>query len=274
MEQTFSGEDGTPLYYRSWGSRPSKAGLAFVHGLAEYSDRYRNAADYFTGRGFSVYAFDLRGHGKSGGRKNDAATFEQLLGDLERFLQKASEEEGGKIFLVGHSFGGQLVLNYAASRRTGDRIGGVIASSPNIRVAVGISKAKIWAAGFLSRCAPRFSLANEIDASFLSHDPDVVRAYIDDPLISKKITARLGHLILENQKRLPVLASSLRTSCLLMHGAEDRICSPEGTRDFFSKIPIEDKQLVIYEGFYHELFHEIGKERVFHDMEGWIQRHL
>ena len=264
----FSGSGGLSLFYRGWGQGGPKGVLAVVHGLGEHSGRYQNLARYFSPRGYSLYALDLRGHGRSGGRRADAASWEELEGDLDLFIERVSRREGRRPFLLGHSFGGQVVINYLRSER---RLPGVILSSPNIRVAVPVPRWKELAAKLLSQSLPALALGNP---EMISRDPEVVKAYREDPLIVRKITTRLGSLILKNQEGIMALASKFRLASLLMHGGGDRLTSPEATREFFEKIPVEEKTLKIYDGFYHELFNEIGKERVFRDMEGWLEKHL
>ncbi|MBI2980855.1 MAG: alpha/beta hydrolase, partial [Deltaproteobacteria bacterium] len=144
----------------------------------------------------------------------------------------------------------------------------------NIRVAIGLPALKVLASQWLSRLTPRLPLGNEIQATDLSHDPEVVRAYDQDPMVQKKITTRLGDIILRNQEIIRSVAPKVRLPSLLMHGDADRICSAEATKEFFQKMTVKDKVLKIYPGLYHELFNEVGKEDVFHDMVEWIEKHI
>lgn len=270
----FIGAEGLELFYRC--RRPagrSKAVLVFVHGLSEHSGRYQFPIAYFTRRGFTLYAMDLRGHGLSGGTRGYAESLEHLLGDIRAFLKTVKEKEPGrKVFLVGHSFGGQLVLNYGALFP--DSLAGIIVSSPNIRLALKIALWKKLAAPVLSHVVPTLALPNDIDSSLISRDRRVVEEYKKDKMVQKKITARLGDILLANRLKIVALAGRLRVPCFLMHAGNDRICSPEGTEEFFEKIPIKDKTLKIYDGFYHELFNDPGKEKVFRDMEEWIEKRI
>lgn len=269
----FEGARGTQLFFQQWVVSRPKARLLFVHGLGEHSSRYQQTARFFSSAGYSTVHFDLRGHGRSEGERVFAESFDELLGDIDQLVAKFGRE-APPLFLVGHSFGGQLVLNYAASPCSGvKKINGILLSSPNIRLAMEIPMIKAQASHLLSKVIPRLSLGNEIPADFLSHDPEVVRAYKRDPLVQTRISSRLGDLILRNQKEIEFLAPKIRISCLLMHGGGDRICSPQATESFFKKIPVEDKTLKIYPGYYHEIFNEVGKEKVFNDMVQWLERH-
>ena len=267
----FTGAGGLDLFFQSW--RPARANkkpvLAFVHGMAEHSERYQNPVTYFNGCGFGVYAMDLRGHGNSGGRRVYAESMDELLKDIRLFVEHVRRrEKGKKIFLVGHSFGGQLALNFGV--HFPEDVDGIIVSSPNVQLRVKLPLIKRLAAPILSRLLPRIALGNELDPSMVSRDPAVVEAYRSDPKIQRKITTRLADIVLENHLRILDLARKFRVPCLLMHAGDDVICHPQGTEEFFKRIPIRDKTFKLYEGFYHELFNEIGREQVFRDMEEWI----
>src|SRR3989338_3490509 len=211
---TFQGKGGLNLFYESWPSPNPRAHLVFVHGLSEHTGRYQYPIDYFSERRFSLSLFDLRGHGQSEGERVYADSLDDFLGDIDLFLERISREETRPIFLIGHSFGGQLVLNYIASpqSRMRKKLAGFLLSSPNIRLVNAASWLKIFTSGLLARATPMFLLPNNIEISKISHNQEVVRAYMEDPLVPKKITMRLGHLIIENQNKLPELARQIKTA--------------------------------------------------------------
>jgi acylglycerol lipase len=280
----FKGAGDLDLFIQSWTpKKPQKNGkavaplkpavIALVHGMAEHSGRYGFPVRYFTKRGYTVYAMDLRGHGESGGQRSYAESLDDLVEDIHRYVDRIRrQEKGKKIFLVGHSFGGQLVLNFGA--RYPESVAGIIASSPNVRLKVRVPIVKRLAAPILSRLVPRLALGNELDPSMVSKDPEVVEAYRRDKKIQRKITTRLADIVLENHLHILELAKVFRVPSLLMHAGDDVICSPDGTRRFFENIPIRDKRFKIYDGFYHELFNEVGRNQVFRDMELWILKRL
>ena len=279
FESYFKSHDHHRLFYQEWktnnptGVGSEKAVLIFVHGLNEHSGRYSNPVHYFVKRGYTLYLFDQRGHGKSDGLRSYVDNFDSYLKDLDEFTRfVAAKEDDKKIFMVGHSMGGQVVLNYVGRAKT--PLAGFITSSANIRVAVRIPWLKKHLGLNLVKFLPRFNLANEIDPQWISRDPEVVRAYKRDPLVSKKITLRLITELLKNQRTLMLLAPRIKIPGFLMHSGEDRICAKEGSEAFYKKIGSKDKKLKIYDGFYHELFNEYGKEEVFQDMEEWLEKRL
>ena len=263
----------TKLFWQSWTVANPKAVLVFVHGMAEHSGRYEFPVQYFVKKKYTVYAFDLRGHGQSEGRRVYADSFDDFVNDLGIFLKRVRNRESGKkIFLIGHSFGGQIVLNYGL--QAPDFISGILVSSPNIRIKMPIAFYKLLLAKTLSLLVPTLTLGNDLDPRLVSHDPLVVRDYQQDPNVIKKITVRLAHVMMANQPWLLKMAHRFKLPCFLMHAGDDKICCPSGTEEFFENIPIKDKKLKIYQGLYHELFNEIDRETVFKDMEGWIEKRL
>lgn len=270
----FEGKGGLSLHCQSWRVPRPVGVLVFVHGMGEHSDRYQFPAAFFSKRQFNIHAYDQRGHGQSEGRRAYAESFEDFLEDLHLFLAKVRRQEAHrKIFLVGHSFGGQVVLNYVSSKIKRD-LAGVIVSSPNLKIRMAVPFYKLFAARALSALVPTLQLGNEIDPRWISHDPLVIRDYQTDPFVLRKLTVRLADVMMANQERLQKLAHLLTLPCLLMHAGGDLICDPEGTRKFFEKVPARDKQLKIYKGFYHELFNEVERDKVFKDMEAWLEKHL
>ncbi|QQR80115.1 MAG: lysophospholipase [Deltaproteobacteria bacterium] len=272
----FNSHEGTPLYFQSWTPEVNKNNLKktvliFIHGMAEHSGRYQYPVEYFTSKGYIVYAMDLRGHGKSHGRRAYAESMEELVEDARTFVNHVKSCEGNKkFFLVGHSFGGQIVLNYTSHYP--DDVDGVLVSSPNLRLKLPVHFLKRVMAPVLSRVFPRLALGNDLDPSLVSHDPHVVKNYDKDPHVLRKITAKLGDIVLENYLTVMDLAKKYKAPIFMMHAGDDLICCPTGTQDFFDKIPHKKKSLKIYKGLYHEIFNELDRETVFRDMEAWIEK--
>lgn len=270
---TFSGSDGIGLYYQRWrpGAAP-RAALAVVHGFGEHSGRYGNVVNRFVPKGYAVYAPDMRGHGRSPGQRGHLDHFAQVRGDLRAFLDLVHREEAGRpVFLLGHSLGGLIVLNYALHDPSG--LVGVVASGALLSQP-GVSPILLSLSRLLSRVWPRLSLNVGLDATALSHDQAVVDAYVHDPLVHGKGTPRLSTEITAAIEWTQAHAADWALPLLMVHGGADRLCAPEAGRLFFDNVPFADKERIEYEGFFHELFNEVGKERVLADVEAWLERHL
>jgi alpha-beta hydrolase superfamily lysophospholipase len=274
FEGTFRGQGDVELYYQSW--RPqgftSKATLAIVHGFGEHSGRYGNVVNWFVPRGYAAIAFDVRGNGRSPGRRGYVGSFEEYRGDVRAFLDlvRAREPEG-PLFLLGHSQGGLMVLDYVLHDPSG--LDGVIASSPALG-RLPVSPYLVLLARALSRVWPGMSLATGLDVTALSRDESVVQAYVDDPLVHNLGTPRLGTELLAAIEWTQGHAGHLKLPCLIVHGTDDRICPCEASQAFFEACDCEDKERITYEGGYHELFNDVDKERVLADVEAWLERHM
>ena len=267
------GAQGLRLFYRRWEATSPKATLLFVHGLGEHSGRYNFPVEYFVPRGFNAYSFDHRGHGKSDGPRAYAPSLRILLEDIRHLLAMIHQQEDGRpIFMVAHSFGGQLAANYGISYPHSQA--GILFSSPNIGLAMPVPALKVFLGRKLAGFFPKFLIKNEIDPVWVSRDPAVVQAYREDPMVGKKISLKLADLILENQSHMISLAPGFKAPAFFMHGGADKICSPEATRDFYKRAGSKDKEFKLYKGYYHEIFNDIGREDVFKDMEAWIKERL
>ncbi|MFO1462197.1 MAG: alpha/beta hydrolase [bacterium] len=271
--QFFKSSDGLELYFQSWIPEKKKGVLAVIHGLGDHSGRYRFLVDYFTKRGWALYLMDQRGHGKSPGPRLYAKNFQTLVDDLQAFLGEVRRREPHlPLFLVAHSFGAQISVNYLAGHAKD--LHGAVLSSANLKLAMPVSGLKKLLGYGAGRLLPTFLIPNDIKPSWISHDPEVVKAYEQDPLVGHKISLRLGVEILNNLDKVMALAPKLKTPLYMLHGEGDQVTSLEGTREFFERLRVTDKTLKTYPGLLHECFNEIGKEKVFQDLEHWLNKRL
>jgi alpha-beta hydrolase superfamily lysophospholipase len=215
----------------------------------------------------------MRGHGESPGRRGDAPSCTTLISDVDVCL----ETSGGRFpglpqFLLGHSFGGSLVIGYAVGERPG-RLAGAVALSPLLRPAVETPRWKLTTAGILARLVPAFPMSTGVDPDALSRRREVVADYRADPLVHGAVSARLGPDILAFGEECIRAAPGLETPMLLMHGSMDRVTSPGASGEFASRAG-ERCRLVIWEGLYHELHHEPERDDVSSCITGWIEERL
>jgi len=272
-EGTFDGFEGLELYYQRWlPDGEAKAVLAVVHGFGEHSGRYGNVVDWFAPKGYAVYSFDLRGHGRSPGPRGYVNSFAEFREDLKAFLEFVHEQEPDRpVFLLGHSVGGGVVLEYVLHYPEG--LVGVIASAPAL-AQVGISPFLLLLSKVLSGVLPRLSLNAGLDTTALSRDAAVVDAYVNDPLVHGLGTPRLGTELTKAFEWTQAHAAEMSIPCLIVHGSADRIIPPEDSRVFYENVTFGDKERRAYEGYYHEVFNDVGKEQVLADVEAWVERRL
>lgn len=270
----FTGLQNLDIYYQSWlPDDPPRAILLVAHGLAEHSGRYTNLVNHMVPLGYAVYALDHRGHGRSAGQRVYVDRFTDYLDDLKTFFDLVHGQHPDlKTFLVGHSMGGTIALAYALRHQ--DELDGLILSGAAVRLGAGISPLVIAVGKLVSRLFPKMGTV-VLDASAISHDPETVRAYEDDPLVFRgKVTARLGDELIRTMQSFPDQVAQLRLPILILHGGADQLTDPEGSRWLYEAVGSEDKTLHIYEGYYHEVFNEIGREKVLADVQAWLEAHL
>jgi len=272
-EFKFKTFDGLQLFGQSWQpeDRP-RAVVCLVHGMGEHSGRYAHVADALIQAGYILFTFDIRGHGKSSGLRGHTPSYEALMKDISSLLEVANKQFPQlSSFLYGHSLGGNLVLNYILRRQS--HLKGVIATDPWLRLAFEPPRFKIILAQITNYIWPSFSQKNGLDTKVLSHDPEVVYAYENDPLVHDHISARMFISIYQAGQWALEHASELPIPLLLMHGGDDKLSSVEASREFADKIT-KNCTLKIWDGLYHEIHNEPEKEKVFKFLIDWLDKEV
>ncbi len=270
--ETFTGVHGTKLFAQSW--RPAEGeprGVVVVqHGLRDHGDRYGGFASRLAARGYAVYAYDLRGHGRSAGPRVTVAAFDDYVTDLDTYIASIRAREGAKppLFVFGHSMGGAIVILWAERHR--DALAGLITSAPAIRIDLPpFMAAATLLAGTLTpnlgQLAP--------DNSKFSSDPAVEADMGRDPLIYQPPgpVATAAQLV-GGIERVWAGVDRLTVPLLLLHGRADQLTAPAGSRDLYQRAPSTDKTLRLYEGHAHDLVHEPG-DQVTPDVIAWLDAH-
>jgi alpha-beta hydrolase superfamily lysophospholipase len=272
-EGTFPGAGELPLYYQSWHPpQPSRATLIIMHGLGGHCGSFGRIVDRFVPLGYSVYGFDLRGHGRSSGQRGYLNHWSEFQEDLSRFLDLIpSQEPALPCFLLGHSLGALLALDYSLQNLS--QIQGIIALAPALKQ-VGVSPIRIILGQVLSWVYPRFSLDTGIDLATASRDAAVLEAYAQDPLRHGRGTARLATEFLATTTWVWQHASELQVPLLMMHGTEDRVTSSIASYQFFQQVLFADKQWYEYADSYHHLYDDLNYLEVLTDIENWLDQHL
>ncbi len=272
---SFTGQKGNEIFYRHLPADKEKARLVVAHGLGEHSGRYNNIFDRFVPSGISIWALDFCGHGRSQGKRGHIDAFEQYTLDLKRLvgLSRESAPDGTKVFLLGHSLGGLIALNY--TERYSDTIDGAIASSPGLGMKVQIPAVKAFMGKMMSSIWPGLSMGNELDATKISHDPDVVNAYRDDPLVHDRVTTRFFTEYLAAMEATNENVSGIGVPVLLQVAGDDHLVNAQTSKVFFEKIAVKDKTLCFYDSLYHEIYNELPADRgaVLDDLEAWLKSH-
>lgn len=271
-EEFFSAGDGLRLYQQHWlPDGDARATVIVVPGLSDHSARHARLAEELCGRGYGVYAMDLRGHGCSDGPRCYIGSFDEYLDDLDVLVDEVRCRESGKpLFLFGHSMGGLVVSAWAIARQPA--LAGLILSGPLLRVPDRIYPGLRHVAGLMSRLTPRWRLLR-IDFSRISRDPQAVARFHADPLVFHgRLPVRTGAEILRAVRLVSEHRQRVRLPLLILHGAADELCDPEGSRELYQHAASSDKTLRLYEGLFHDVQHDPGEAQVRADLVDWLDQ--
>lgn len=264
--------DGLEIFAQSWTAHgKARAAVALVHGLGEHSGRYQRVAEKLPAAGFSLTAYDLRGHGRSGGPRVFAPSYEALMRDIDEHLEQTRRRFPGlPVFLYGHSMGGAQVLAYALKRNPS--LAGVIASSPLLAPGIKVPPLKLSAGRLLSRIAPKVTISTNVPWDSLSRDPALIESTKKDPLYHEGTSARLGAEFLDAGEWITA-QNKFPLPLLLMQGTGDRHVSPQATIEWAKKLP-GDVTLKVWDDGRHELHNDIEKDKVVDFTISWLTKHL
>jgi acylglycerol lipase len=248
-----------------------RAKIIFVHGLGEHIQRYTGWAEMLNREGIGFTGVDLPGHGRSEGPRGNIRNY-ALTDEMIDILYTGSTNTfpGLPVFIYGQSLGGGIVLDYLL--RKNPDIKGAIVTSPWLKLSFEPSKSRIALASIMRYILPGLVQPSGLVTDHISHDREVVEKYKADPLVHDKISVSLFHSAMNAASYSLEHAGELKIPLLLMHGGDDKICSPEGSRIFASKTPLTE--LKIWDGGYHELHNEPFRNDVFACLINWINSRL
>ncbi len=273
FESAWQNQEGLKFHMSGWEPEEHpKAVVALIHGLGEYTGRYAHVGQAFNRAGYTLVGFDLRGHGKSGGPRGHTPSFEAYMQDIDDFFGELDQKYPGLArFLYGHSLGALLVLNYVLRRNP--RLTGVIVTGAGLRTALEAQPFKIMMARVLGFLLPALAIPSGLDPTMLSRDPQVVQAYIHDPLVHGLVTLGFGKCMLPVPPWTFQHAHEFATPLLIMHGGKDAVTFPQGSREFTGLVS-GDCTLKIWDGLYHEIHNEPEKNEVLKVMVEWMGAQL
>ncbi|MHA1771660.1 MAG: lysophospholipase [Candidatus Thorarchaeota archaeon] len=274
-ESHYLGYDGLKMYMATWlpdDERP-RALLIAIHGLGSHGLSLRTIGEYMAERGIAVFAPDMRGFGHYSGIKGHVMNFDEYIEDLQNIVMQVKDRFHNKLtFLYGHSLGGQHIIRYAATYP--HDVDGLIIACPAVSQQLPISPLKKIGAWFLSLLNVKKQFSDDNDLTLSSRDPEVVREHEEDPLTWDSVTPRFGVCGLRAVKEAFNAAPLIKLPALVQQAGDDKLVIPEKTREFFDRLGSEDKEWILYEGLYHEIFREPEKERVLADMYNWLDKRL
>jgi len=239
-----------------------------IHGHGEHGGRYLGLAAAMAEHAIATYALDVRGHGISGGPRGHTLSWDSLIGDAVAFNATVATESSVESVPLGHSVGGSIVLSAVVRGRLEPKR--FVVSSPALRVKSAVPGWKVTLGKVASKVVPALALATELDAAHISRDPSVVAAYISDPLVHSKMSARFYTEWQAADEEILARAAEIKIPFLATHGGGDQIIDPAATEELDRRATVPGHKLIIYPGLYHEPYNDVGKEQVFADLAAWL----
>ena len=259
-------DDGLSLKVQRWNEiqAPTRS-LIIIHGLGEHQNRYKHVAAHFSKDGFQVFSYDQRGHGKSEGKRGHSPGIASNICDLERVIESIPHEN---LFIYGHSFGGNVLANFLIRKDCASLRASVLTGSW-FRLFKEPSTFEVALATVMNKIYPKYSQDNQVIPKTLSNIEKVADDYLSDPLVHTQITAGLfksfhssGLYAIEN-------ASNISTPTLVIHGADDIITHPTGSKQLAERMG-DLATLRIYENTQHELHNDYIVNQMLSDISKWF----
>jgi acylglycerol lipase len=271
-EATFKTTDNFEIFEQTWLCKEAKGVVLLTHGVAEHSGRYDHVAQSLVAAGYTAVGFDLRGHGKSSGKRNYVNSFQEYLNDLEEVLNRTRNSYPDlPLFLLGHSMGGAIVTLFTIERNP--KVEGILLSGPSVKISDDISPFLQKISGVISAILPKLPVV-KLESKDISKDPEVVKAYDNDPLNYRGgILARTGSELLKSTKTITIRSKVIDLPLLIMHGGSDKLSDVKGSEMLFANVSSADKTLKIYPGLYHEILNEPEQDQVKTDIIDWLNAH-
>ena len=271
-ERHFNGVGGVRIVYDVWepDDGDCRGVVVLCHGYAEHARRYDHVAQRFGESGLAVYALDLRGHGRSGGKRVFLRDISEYTADFHTLVGIAAGEYPElKRVVLGHSMGGGVVFAYGVEHP--DDYAAMVLSGPAVAAQDGVSPVMVAVAKTLGKFLPGLPV-EQLPADAVSRDPAVVAAYENDPLVHHgKLPAGIARALIDVGETMPLRAAALTAPLLVVHGEADKLIPVQGSRHLMECVGSTDAHLKVYPGLYHEVFNEPERAVVLDDVAAWIE---
>lgn len=272
--RTYTASDGQKLFTKIWGKpENAKACILLVHGLGEHIERYEHLAAAALARDYCLIGFDQRGHGQTEGKRGVIVSPKRFMADLDEMLGYAQSLTPDKpVFLYGHSLGALEVLYYSLTAKPD--IAGVIATSPPLDTAT-TSKSQRFLVGMLKKLLPNLTVPSQLSTNDLSRDPEIVKAYVNDPLVHDQVSVALGGFLIDGAEYILEHADEWQLPLYLAHGDADAICPYNGSKTFMGKVKVDAPiRFKTIKGAYHETHNEPDKAIFISERLDWLDEQL
>ncbi len=258
--------DGTALHLHRWGPEQPAARMLVLHGRGEHGGRYAELGSRLAELNMAIEVPDLRGFGRSGGRRGSVCRFEEYLGDLRTTLAHLGQPPR---FVLAHSAGALVILLHLQQAQM--TLDGLILSGPFLIKRDPVRGLKLLLAHLLSLVTPHRLLPNS-GVAHLTRDLSVQAEIAADPLEVQSATPRWFTEALKAQRAVWRDIDKLTVPLLILQGGADQSSDPDGSQRLFDEVGSTDKQIRVYPELYHEVLKELPEDRevVYRDLLEWI----
>jgi len=273
---TLTTADGLRLHVRDWPCDDARGTVLMVHGLGEHIGRYEHVAAHLLRGGHQVVGYDQRGHGASEGARGRLHHPDDLLRDLALVIDALRLRQPGPLVLLGHSMGGLVAARMVAAGLEAKppkwhrAVDALVLSSPALDL--GLGGAQKLLLKVLGTIAPNGAIGNGLEPEWISRDPAVVEAYVDDPLVHDRVTPKLVRFMVDGGPSVRAHAARWRVPTLLMYAGGDRCVAPAGSAAFAAAAPADVVSAQAFPALYHEIFNEPEQASVFAVLGAWLAR--
>lgn len=271
--------DDIELFWQSWQPDTPAGVIVLIHGLADHSGRFSETGRYFAAHAWAVYSCDLRGHGQSSDGHQQGRVhvehFDDYAKDVKAMLSLAKQRHPDlPLVILGHSMGGLISLAYALDHP--DELDGAVLSSPALGTHPDARPPALlnWLVRVLVHIKPRLLFPSDLETEAICRDPAVVKAYVDDPLVSDKVSARWYVEITRAIDDIQGRAVELKVPTLLMQSGADRLVDPQAASQWAKDAPAETLKLVVWDDLFHEMFNEPEKDKVRACVLEWLSQNF
>lgn len=269
-EKYILSKDNIKLYYKKWQTNNDlKGSIILIHGFGEHIGRYNEWCKKFTEAGFNIHGIDLRGHGKSNGKRGFSPNYKSYLKDLYLLYQIVNENSNNKpIILYGHSFGGNLAINFLLDYPT-LKVDAAVISSPWLKLSFNPSFLKVFLGNIFKHIFPKAVVKTNLPINGLTSKKDIINNYINDPLVHQKIGLKIYFQIKSAGTKALKQVYKINIPMLIIHGINDPITSHVASINF-SKNSSKKVTLKLYNHPYHELHNTNDSDKIFDDIIKWL----
>ena len=271
-ENTFASWDGIELFYRAWiPAKTTNKALLLFHRGHEHSGRWQETVDSLGLDDVAIFAWDARGHGRSPGQRGAANNFADVVKDVDAFVRHVSWQQGialENVIVLAHSLAAISVTAWVHDYAPPVRAMILATAAFHVKLYVPFAipvlrlKQKLFGPGYVK---------SYVKAKMLTHDKEQAARYDADPLIFRQIAINVLIDLHDTVKRLLADAGAIHTPVLMLSAGKDWVVSLNAQRKFFNGLSSPVKQMHIFPGAHHAIFHETNRREVVERLREFVR---